>query len=106
MKITQKVKNVNKNSEINNEWATIPHFLSHPAYYQNYFRASLIKAQLYDALTDKFGNLTENKETAKYLNENLFKHGGSKEDNEILTEITGKELSADAFCERINKLVG
>ena len=91
--------------EATNEWATVPHYVSHPAYYQNYFRASLIKAQLYDALTDKFGKLTENKDTAEYLNEHLFQYGGSKDDNEILTDITGKELSAEAFCERINKLV-
>ncbi len=99
-----KYKGRSEKDEPTNEWATIPHFLSHPAYYQNYFRASLIKAQLYDALTKKLGKLTENKETAKYLNENLFKYGGSKDDNELLTEITGKELSADAFCERINEL--
>lgn len=91
--------------EATNEWATVPHYLSHPAYYQNYFRASLIKAQLYEALTDKFGKLTENQDTAEYLNENLFQYGGSKDDNEILTDITGKELSAEAFCKRINKLV-
>ena len=100
-----KYKGRSEQDEPTNEWATIPHFLSHPGYYQNYFRASLIKAQLYDSLTQKLGKLTENKETAKYLDENLFKYGGSKDDNEILTEITGKELSADAFCERINKLV-
>lgn len=100
-----KYKGRSEKDEETNEWATIPHFLSHPAYYQNYFRASLIKAQLYDSLTQKFGKLTENKETAKYLNNNLFKYGGSKDDNEILTEITGKELSAEAFCNRINKLV-
>ncbi len=99
-----KYKGRSEKDEPTNEWATIPHFLSHPAYYQNYFRASLIKAQLYDALTKKLGKLTENKETAKYLNENLFKYGGSKDDNELLTEITGKELSADAFCNRINEL--
>ena len=100
-----KYKGRSEQDEATNEWATIPHFLSHPAYYQNYFRASLIKAQLYDALTDKFGKLTENDKTADYLNENLFKYGGSKDDNELLTEITGKELSAEAFCNRINKLV-
>lgn len=98
-------KGRSEQDEATNEWATVPHFLSHPGYYQNYFRASLIKAQLYESLTDKFGKLTENKETAQYLNDNLFKYGGSKDDNEILTDITGKELSADAFCERINKLV-
>ncbi len=100
-----KYKGRNENDEATNEWATIPHFLSHPAYYQNYFRASLIKAQLYDGLTDKLGKLTENKETAKYLDDNLFKYGGSKTDDEILTSITGKPLNAEAFCNRINKLV-
>ena len=89
-----------------NEWATIPHFLSHPGYYQNYFRASLIKAQLYEALTEKFGGkLTENKGTAEYLNNNLFQYGGSKTDDENLIEITGKPLTAEAFCNRLNKLV-
>ena len=100
-----KYKGRNENDEPTNEWATIPHYLSHPAYYQNYFRASLIKAQLYDALTEKFGKLTQNSKTADYLDKNLFRYGGSKEDDEILTEITGKKLSADSFCNRINKLV-
>ena len=100
-----KYKGRSEKDEATNEWATIPHFLSHPAYYQNYFRASLIKAQLYDALTDKFGNLTENKNTAKYLDEHIFQYGGSKEDDEILQEVTGKPLTAEAFCERINKTI-
>ena len=65
----------------------------------------MIKVQLYKSLTDKFGNLTENKETAKYLNDNLFKYGGSLDDNEILTKVTGKELSADDFCNRINNQI-
>ena len=103
--LSVKYKGRSEQDEPTNEWATVPHFLSHPGYYQNYFRASLIKAQLYGALTEKFGKLTENKQTAEYLNENLFKYGGSKEDDEILTDITGKELTADAFCNRINKLV-
>ncbi|MGN1125074.1 MAG: M2 family metallopeptidase [Candidatus Gastranaerophilaceae bacterium] len=100
-----KYKGRSEKDEATNEWATIPHFLSHPAYYQNYFRASLIKAQLYEALTKKFGNLTENKDTAKYLDENIFQYGGSKEDNEILEAVTGKPLTAEAFCNRINNLV-
>ena len=103
--LSVKYKGRSEQDEPTNEWATVPHFLSHPGYYQNYFRASLIKAQLYGALTEKFGKLTENKQTAEYLNENLFKYGGSKEDDEILTDITGKELTAEAFCDRINKLV-
>ena len=53
----------------------------------------------------KLGKLTENKDTAKYLDENIFQYGGSKTDDEILEKVTGKKLSADAFCERLNKLV-
>lgn len=100
-----KYKGRSEKDEATNEWATIPHFLSHPAYYQNYFRASLIKAQLYDGLTKKLGKLTENKDTAKYLDENVFQYGGSKTDDEILEKVTGKKLNADAFCKRLNKLV-
>jgi len=100
-----KYKGRSKDDDLTNEWATVPHYLSHPAYYQNYFRASLIKAQLYDALTKKLGNLTQNNKTAEYLNENLFKYGGSKFDNELLLEITGSELSGKSFCDKINNLV-
>ncbi|MBQ2644321.1 hypothetical protein IJG14_01945 [bacterium] len=95
----------NEQDEPTNEWATVPHYLSHPAYYQNYFRSALIKAQLYEALTDKFGKLTENTETSEYLNEHIFRYGGSKDDNEILRDVTGNNLSTEAFCKRLNKLV-
>lgn len=100
-----KYKGRSEQDKPSNEWATVPHYLSHPGYYQNYFRSSLIKAQLYDSLTDKFGKLTENKETSKYLDEHIFQYGGSKDDNEILRDVTGKNLSAEAFCNRINNLV-
>lgn len=104
--VNVKYKGGSEKDEETNGWATIPHYLSHPAYYQNYFRASLIKAQLYESLTDKFGKLTENKDSAKYLDKHIFQYGGSKEDNEILQEVTGKKLSAEAFCKRINDFVG
>ena len=103
--LSVKYKGRNEVDEPTNEWATVPHFLSHPGYYQNYFRSSLIKAQLYEALTDKFGKLTENTKTAEYLDEHIFQYGGSKDDNEILRDVTGKDLSAEAFCNRINRLV-
>lgn len=91
--------------EATNEWATVPHYLSHPGYYQNYFRSALIKAQLYESLTDKFGKLTGNTDTAEYLDSHIFQYGGSKDDNEILRDVTGEDLSAKAFCDRINRLV-
>ena len=86
-----------ENEELDNGWATIPHFLSHPAYYQNYFRATLIKAQIYNKLVSELGNLTENKNTAQYLRDKLFKYGKSKEENELIENLTGKKLSVDDF---------
>ena len=91
----------NKTEEINNEWATIPHYLSHPAYYQNYFRANVIKAQIYKHLTDKLGMITENKSTAEFLNKNLFQYGESIEENDLIEQFTGKQLSSKALCESL-----
>ena len=83
--------------EIDNGWATIPHYLSPPAYYQNYFRATIIKAQIYNYLKEKLGNITENFKTAEVLKEELFKFGISKEENELIENFTGKKLSVDDF---------
>ena len=83
--------------ELDNGWATIPHYLSHPAYYQNYFRATIIKAQMYNYLKEKLGNITENSKTAEVLKEELFKFGISKEENELIENFTGKKLSVDDF---------
>ncbi len=80
-----------------NVWATIPHYLSHPAYYQNYFRASVIKAQIYNFLKSTLGNITENKNTAEFLKEKLFKYGISMEESELIILFTGKELSVKDF---------
>ena len=89
------------NTYVNNEWATVPHYLSHPGYYQNYFRAALYKAQLYNTLKDNIGNITENPQTAEFLNKNLFRYGASLEDDELIERITGKPISEDDFCNRI-----
>ena len=90
-----------ENEALDNGWATIPHFLSHPAYYQNYFRATIIKAQMYNYLVSKLGNLTENKSTAKILSEELFKYGMSLEENELIKKLTGKNLSVDDFLKSL-----
>ena len=91
-----------ENTTEDNEWATIPHYLTHPGYYQNYFRAALIKAQLYNAMKSELGQISENVKTSKFLGEKLFKYGSSKTDDEINTTITGKSLSEEDFCNRIN----
>lgn len=98
-----RVKYVGANSEeeLNSEWATIPHYLSHPAYYQNYFRAALIKAQMYNTMRADLGEITQNAGTAKYLNERLFKYGVSLEEAELIKMFTGSELSSAAICESL-----
>lgn len=96
-----KYTGANEKEEINNEWATIPHYLSHPAYYQNYFRANLIKAQMYKHLHNELGNITENKNTADYLNKNLFRFGTCMEENELIERFTGEPLSSKALCETL-----
>lgn len=92
-----RLKYRSQNHEANNEWATIPHYLSHPAYYQNYFRASLMKAQIYNHLQKILGNITENKGTAKYLNENIFSKGASVEEYDLIKQLTGKEFNAKDY---------
>ncbi|MCD8377342.1 MAG: M2 family metallopeptidase, partial [Candidatus Gastranaerophilales bacterium] len=96
-----KYTGANESEEINNEWATIPHYLSHPGYYQNYFRANLMKAQIYNHLTEQLGALTENRNTAKYLNDNLFKYGRSIDENDLIKKFTGEPLSSKALCENL-----
>lgn len=96
-----RLKYRNQNHAQNNEWATIPHYLSHPGYYQNYFRASLMKAQIYNHLQKVLGNITENTNTAKYLNDNIFSKGASVEEYDLIKQLTGKEFSAKDYIQTL-----
>ena len=75
-------------------------YSTYPAYYQNYFRANVIKAQMYNFLTQQLGAITENNNTAKYLNENLFKYGKSVEENDMIELFTQEPLSAKSLCSK------
>ena len=90
-------KYLNRYDTADNEWATIPHFLSHPGYYQNYFRATLMKAQIYNHLHKTLGNITENTETAKYMDKNIFALGASVEEYDLIKQLTGKEFGVEDF---------
>lgn len=85
----------------NNEWATIPHYLSHPAYYQNYFRAALMKVQIYNHLYSVLGNITENQNTAKYMIENIFSLGASIDEYDLIKKLTGKVFGAGDFIKSL-----
>lgn len=95
-----KHKYLNRDEAADNEWASIPHYLSHPAYYQNYFRASLMKAQIYNYLKEVLGNITENTKTAEFLDKNLFSSGASMEEYELIKKFTGKDFSAEDFVKQ------
>ena len=60
-----------------------------------------MKAQIYDYLTEKLGNITENPKTAEVLKEELLKFGKSFEENELIENMTGKKLSADDYIKSI-----
>lgn len=96
-----KIKYLNRDEVVDAEWATIPHYLSHPAYYQNYFRAALMKVQIYNYLKSVLGNITENKNTAEYMRKNIFSLGASVEEYELIERLTGKEFSADDFVKSL-----
>ncbi len=92
-----KKKYLNRDEEPDNEWATIPHYLTHPGYYQNYFRATLMKAQIYNHLNKVLGNLTENTASAEYLENNIFSKGASIDEYELIKKLTNKEFSTEDF---------
>ena len=92
-------KYLNRNDEADNEWATIPHYLTHPGYYQNYFRATLMKAQIYNHLHKVLGNITENPKTAEYMDKNIFSLGASIEEYDLIKQLTGKDFGVDDFTE-------
>lgn len=94
-------KYLNRENKQDNEWASIPHYLSHPAYYQNYFRANLMKVQIYNYLKSVLGNITENNKSAEFMDKNIFRYGASIEEYELINQLTGNEFSASYFCEEL-----
>ncbi len=90
-------KYLNRFDRADNEWATIPHYLTHPGYYQNYFRATLMKAQIYNHLKEKLGNITENIKTAEYMDKNIFALGASVEEYDLIKQLTGKDFGVVDF---------
>ena len=96
-----RLKYLNQNHNQNNEWAIIPHYLSHPAYYQNYFRAAIMKAQIYNHLKKTLGNITQNPKTAKYLEKHIFSKGASIEEYELIKQLTQKDFSPNDYIESL-----
>lgn len=103
--LEKKFLNRNIPEKLDNRWASVPHFLTHPAYYQNYLRAEIMASQIYDAATEKLGPLTKNKNTAEFFRKKLFRVGLTLTEDELIKKITGKELSVESILNQI-KAVG
>jgi len=103
-KLEKKYMNKNNPDKLNNTWATVPHFLSCPAYLQNYLRAEIMGAQIYETATGKLGPLTKNDKTADYFRTKMFRHGSSLTEDELIKKMTGKELSVEPFCKQFESL--
>ena len=102
--LEKKYLNKNMQEKPDNSWASIPHFLTHPAYYQNYLRAEIIASQVYDAAREKLGPLNQSGDTADFMRKKIFRHGASLTEDEVIKNATGKDLSVDAFCNQFKDL--
>lgn len=94
--LSEKYEGIKSPQKQHNEWCNIPHFLSHPAYCQNYLRADIMAEQLYLSSVKKLGQLTNNQNTAKHL-QKLFKTGSLYPEAETLQRFTGKPLNVEAY---------
>ena len=97
-----KFRGADKQETPDNAWATIPHFLSYPVYYQNYFRAQIIREQIYEHLTSTLGPVTENPNTADYLKQHLFQYGVSLTQDELIKNLTGHNISPDTLIKSVS----
>lgn len=103
-KLEEKYENIPMPEKLNNKWATTPHYLSYPVYYQSYLRAEVMAAQIYDGAVKKLGPLTQNEHTADFFKTKMFRHGSSLTDNQIIKNISGKDLSVEAYCDQLKKI--
>jgi len=80
-------------------WASIIHFTSHPAYYQNYLLADMIAAQLMHHLKDAQGTVLENPQTGEFLRSRIFSRGTSVPWMSLLADTTGEPLNVKYYVE-------
>ena len=85
-------------------WIERPHFVSHPAYYQSYAVAALLKEQFYSFLKNKYGQILNNKKVGDHLKEKCFRTGNAKKWDEIVKDMVGERLNPQPFLDRISKI--
>ena len=74
-------------------WAFNPFYATGPIYQQSYVLAEMVGRQIHDTIDRRFGRAW-GPEAGAYLRAKFFRRGGSLTLDEILTEGTGRPLSA------------
>ena len=60
-----------------------------------------MKAQIYNHLIKTLGYITENKDSAEYINKNIFANGASVEEYDLIKQLTGKDFSSEDFAKNL-----
>ena len=93
----QKIR-VPANREGKNDWATKYHLALAPVYYFSYLLGEMFASAIEDQLTMLTGSRDIASEPAgQFLNEKLFSPGNSMRWDELVKNVTGNKLSADAW---------
>ena len=60
-----------------------------------------MKAQMYNHLVKTLGFITENKNSAQYMDKNIFSLGATLEEYDLIKQLTGKDFSSKDFAENL-----
>jgi peptidyl-dipeptidase A len=83
-------------------YAGIPHFFSHPVYYQNYFLADLARSQKLETIQTRYGSLLT-PEAGDYLK--TYRKVGQRYDwDDLVERMTGEPLGVKAIQRELSGL--
>jgi len=84
------------------QYASSIWLVAYPCYFHNYLMASMIAAQLQEALSDKFGEgKSQNPAVAKWIISHLYLNGELQEWTDRIREATGKGLEPGALLRQL-----
>ena len=87
------------------DWAAKIHTAVAPVYYQNYLLGELLASQIVNSCEQEAGSLVGNREAGRLLEERIFSRGASVRWDAIVTDATGRPLSAEDFARSVTVLV-
>jgi peptidyl-dipeptidase A len=79
------------------DWAAKIHVVTAPAYYQNYVLGEMLASQLKHALERESGGLVGVPEAGQQLRDKVLTSGASLRWDAVVSNATGRELSAEGF---------